>query len=365
MIVVFLCGDVMTGRGIDQILPHPSPPRIAEPVVRDARTYVALAEDVNGPVPRRVDPSYIWGDALDELTSIAPAARIVNLETSVTRSENAWPKGINYRMHPANVGCLAAAGIDVCVLANNHVLDYGPVGLIETLETLGRAGFRTTGAGRTLADARRPAVVDLAHDRRVVVHGTGTPTSGIPPAWAATDDLAGVDLLSDLSDATAAAVAARVGRSKRGGDVTVASIHWGSNWGYEVPGAHVRFARRLVDGGVDVVHGHSSHHPRPIEVYRNRLILYGCGDLINDYEGIAGHEEYRPDLALMYFPTFDAASGELRELRMTPMRLRKLRLSRVPPEDARWLGDKLARISLEFRCHVEASDDGSLLVRWR
>jgi poly-gamma-glutamate synthesis protein (capsule biosynthesis protein) len=364
-VTLFLCGDVMTGRGIDQILPHPSPPRIHEPVVRDARMYVTLAEEVNGPVPRPVEPSYIWGDALEELKHVAPAARIVNLETSVTRSEDAWPKGINYRMHPANVACLIVAGIDVCVLSNNHVLDYGPAGLIETLETLDRAGLTRTGAGRTLAEAQRPVVVDLADDRRVVVHGTGTETSGIPPSWAAREDLAGVDLLSDLFDETAAAVAARVGRSKRSGDITVASIHWGTNWGYEVPPAHVRFARRLVDGGVDVVHGHSSHHPRPIEVYRNRLILYGCGDFINDYEGILGHEEYRPDLTLMYFPTFDAISGELRDLRMTPMQLRKLRLNRAAPEDARWLRDRLARISLEFRSAVEASDDGSLLLRWQ
>jgi poly-gamma-glutamate capsule biosynthesis protein CapA/YwtB (metallophosphatase superfamily) len=267
-------------------------------------------------------------------------------------------------MHPANVACLIVAGIDVCVLANNHVLDYGAVGLVETLQTLDRAGLTMTGAGRTLAKARQPAVVALADDRRVVVYGTGTETSGIPPSWAATEDLAGVDVLSDLSDETAAAVAARVGRSKRSGDVTVVSIHWGTNWGYEVPGAHVRFARWLIDGGVDVVHGHSSHHPRPIEVYRNRLILYGCGDFINDYEGIFGHEEYRPELALMYFPTFDAASGELRELRMTPMQLRKLRLNRAAPEDAMWLGDKLARISLEFRSRVGASDDGRLFLRW-
>ena len=245
----------MTGRGIDQILPHPSPPRIYEPVVRDARMYVTLAEEVNGPVSRPVEPSYIWGDALEELKHVAPAARIVNLETSVTRSEDAWPKCINYRMHPANVACLIVAGIDVCVLSNNHVLDYGPAGLIETLETLDRAGLTRTGAGRTLAEAQRPVVVDLADDRRVVVHGTGTETSGIPPSWAAREDLAGVDLLSDLFDETAAAVAARVGRSKRSGDITVASIHWGTNWGYEVPPAHVRFARRLVDGGVDASTG--------------------------------------------------------------------------------------------------------------
>ncbi|MBI4510255.1 MAG: CapA family protein, partial [Deltaproteobacteria bacterium] len=120
---LFLCGDVMTGRGVDQILRHPSDPLLHEPAVQDAREYVALAEEKNGPVPRNVDDTYIWGDALAELARAAPHARLVNLETSVTRSEDAWPKGINYRMHPANVGCLTAAKVDACILANNHVLD--------------------------------------------------------------------------------------------------------------------------------------------------------------------------------------------------------------------------------------------------
>ena len=73
---------------------------------------------------------------------MAPAARLVNLETSITRSDEYERKGINYRMHPDNVGCLRAARVDVCILANNHMLDYGPKGLIETLETLERAHIR-------------------------------------------------------------------------------------------------------------------------------------------------------------------------------------------------------------------------------
>jgi len=210
LVTVFLCGDVMTGRGIDQILPHPSDPQIYETFVSDARTYIELAEDVNGPIPRPVDPSYIWGDALAELQQVAPDARIVNLETSVTVSDEPWPKRINYRMHPANVGCLAAAGVDVCVLANNHVLDYGYSGLVETLETLHRAGLKPTGAGRILPEARRPAVVDLAVDFRVVVHGLGTESSGIPPSWAVAEDRPGVDVLFDLSEETVAAIEERV-----------------------------------------------------------------------------------------------------------------------------------------------------------
>jgi poly-gamma-glutamate capsule biosynthesis protein CapA/YwtB (metallophosphatase superfamily) len=363
-VTVFLCGDVIIRRGIDQILPHPSDPRIHEACVRDARPYVALAEAVNGPMPRPVELSYIWGDALAELQHVAPEARIVNLETSVTRSDDTWPKGINYRMHPANVGCLTTAGIDVCVLANNHVLDYGYSGLVETLEMLHRVGLQTAGAGRTLAEARQPAMVDVAANCRVVVHGFGTDTSGIPPSWAATEDLPGVEVLFDLSDETAAAIETRVRAVKRRQDITIASIHWGSNWGYEVPHAHVRFAHRLIDSGVDLVHGHSSHHPRAIEVYQKRLILYGCGDLINDYEGIRGYERYRDDLVLMYFATLHPASGDLVQLRMTPMQLRKMRLNRAMPGDVRWLTTRLTQITQGFGSRVEGVEDGSLLLRW-
>jgi poly-gamma-glutamate synthesis protein (capsule biosynthesis protein) len=101
----------------------------------------------------------------------------------------------------------------------------------------------------------------------------------------------------------------RVRREKRPGDVVLRSIHWGSNWGYDVTDDQVRFAHRLVDGGVDLVHGHSSHHPRPIEVHRGKLVLYGCGDLINDYDGISGHEEFRPDLRLLYFAALEPPPG--------------------------------------------------------
>ncbi|HEY9229142.1 MAG TPA: CapA family protein, partial [Gemmatimonadaceae bacterium] len=107
-ISLFLCGDVMTGRGIDQILAHPSAPALHEIVVGSALDYVGLAEDANGPLPRRVSDTYVWGAALEELDGRKPDARIINLETSVTTSEDAEDKGINYRMHPANVGVLSA-----------------------------------------------------------------------------------------------------------------------------------------------------------------------------------------------------------------------------------------------------------------
>ena len=133
-ICLFLCGDVMTGRGIDQVLPFPVHPVLYETSVRDAHKYVQLAEALHGPIPRPASFEYIWGDALEEIRPLKTDGRIINMETSVTTSEEYWPnKHVLYRMCPENVGCITAAHIDSCCLANNHVLDWGYRGLDEAL----------------------------------------------------------------------------------------------------------------------------------------------------------------------------------------------------------------------------------------
>jgi poly-gamma-glutamate synthesis protein (capsule biosynthesis protein) len=363
-ITLFLAGDVMTGRGIDQILPHPSAPHLYEPNLRDAREYVTLSEKASGPIPRPVDFAYVWGDALSELLAAAPDARIVNLETSVTRSESAWPrKEVLYRMSPDNVPCLTAARLDVCVLANNHVLDWGEDGLLETLDTLHAAGIQTTGAGQSRSDASRPAFIGFGDRARVVVFAFGHASSGLPSEWAAGVERSGVLAVPALSEDVADAIAERVQERRRPGDIVIVSIHWGSNWGYGVPPPHAHFAHALLDRGVDIVHGHSSHHPRPIEVYRRKVILYGCGDFLDDYEGISGFEEYLDHLVLMYFPSIDPALGEIVEMRMVPLRIRKMRLERASANDTAWLRETLSRISVPYRTRIDAAGDGSLLVR--
>ena len=361
-ITLFLCGDVMLGRGIDQILPHPGDPLLREPYVDSAKEYVQLAEQANGSIPAPVDSSYVWGDALDELQHAAPQARIVNLETSITQSRDYAPKGINYKMSPENIACLTAAEVDCCILANNHVLDFGQAGLCETLELLNQAGIRNAGAGRNAAEAQAPAVIET-NAGRVLVFSFGCGSSGIPPEWAGGPHRPGVNLLHDLSNRTIAAIAEFSRAMRRDGDVLVASIHWGGNWGYQIGRDEVRFAHGLIDAGFSVVHGHSSHHPKAIEVYRDRPIFYGCGDFINDYEGIGGYEEFRGDLALMYFPQLDAASGRLVDLKLVPLMVRRFQLHRTSQEDAAWLCGILDRESARFGTHVSLNDDNSLAIQ--
>ncbi|WP_455234674.1 CapA family protein [Thiogranum longum] len=363
---LFLCGDVMTGRGIDQALPHPGDPRLFEPYITTAVRYLELAEEANGPIPKPVDFSYIWGDALDQFDCMAPDVKIANLETAVTRSNEYWPgKGINYRMNPGNIACITAAGIDCCALANNHVLDWGYNGLAETLRSLREARVNTAGAGSNLDEASAPAVINIPGKGRAVIFSLASETSGVPWSWAAAPGKPGVYLIRDFSARTVREFAAKVSAVKRQGDVVIASIHWGGNWGYEIPGPHRTFAHRLIDrAGVDLVHGHSSHHPRGMEVYRNKLILYGCGDFLNDYEGISGYEAFRGDLTLMYFARLEPASGRLLDLEMRPMQIRNFRLKRASSQDAGWLAKVLDRESSKLGARVEARDDHSLVLRW-
>ncbi|MDP3759285.1 MAG: CapA family protein [Ramlibacter sp.] len=361
---LFLCGDVMTGRGIDQVLPVPCEPHLHEHWAGSAVEYVELAERESGPIGREHDAAYPWGDGLDVLRDQRPAVRLVNLETAITTSEDAQPgKGIHYRMNPANVGCLTGAGIDCCVLANNHVLDWGPAGLDETLATLHAAGLRTAGAGRDQAEAAQPAVIEIDAGQRVLVFAFATPGSGTPEDWAARAGRGGVNFMDRLCVHSADAVAALTARHRRPGDAVVVSVHWGGNWGFGIPGEERTFAHRLVDaGGADIVWGHSSHHVKGIEVRGGKLILYGCGDLINDYEGISGHEEYRGDLSLMYFPEIDTATGALRALRMAPMRMRRFRLERAPAEGVDWLRAVLNREGRALHTGVTLDEQGLLAL---
>lgn len=343
-ITLFLCGDVMTGRGIDQVLPHPVNPRIYESYVRDARDYVRLAESANGPIDQPVSWSYIWGDALEVWQEMHPDFKIINLETSITDHEEPWPgKGINYRMHPGNIKVLTTAGIDFCSLANNHILDWEQEGLLETLKTLKEAGITFAGAGRDLEEARAPALLETGSGR-VLVFAYGMITSGVQQEWAATPGRPGVNLLPSLDDESVDMIREQVQSVRRPGDIVVFTVHWGGNWGYDIPVRQRDFAYRLIDrAGVDIVHGHSSHHPRGIEVYHDKLIIYGAGDFINDYEGISGYEQYRDDLTLMYFPVIDPSDGTLTSMKMVPMQIRNFRLNHVSASDARWLLQVLNR----------------------
>jgi poly-gamma-glutamate synthesis protein (capsule biosynthesis protein) len=364
MVTLFVCGDVMLARGIDQILPEPCDPILHEPYMDDARDYIEIAERASGPIPRGVAPDYPWGEALAVLEAARPDARIVNLETSITRGGDHDPqKGIHYRVSPENAACLAAARIDVCTLANNHVLDWGERGLLDTLETLDRMHLRRCGAGRDLDEALRPAVIELGDRGRIAVFAVGCADAGVPPWWAAAAGRPGVVALADLDTESTRRLRHAIEPWRRARTLIVLSIHWGPNWSFDIPPAHRRFAHRMIDeAGIDLVHGHSSHHVKGIEVHHGRPILYGCGDLLTDYEGIRGNEAYRGDLGLLYLATFGEA-GALDALEMVPTRMHRFRVTQAGPKEARWLATALARSGEALGTSV-AIEGQRLKLKW-
>lgn len=363
---LFLCGDVMTGRGIDQVLAQPCDPALHEDFVQSAEVYVRLAEDAHGPIARPVAADYVWGTALDELRRLKPDASIINLETSITRSEDYAPKGINYRMSPENADCLTATPINCCVLANNHVLDWGRAGLRDTLATLHRLGIRIAGAGHNRLEAGAPAVLPLGSGGRVLVYSFAALTSGTPRRWAAGPDTPGVNLLPDLSEQSAARITVRIVSERKPDDIAVASLHWGPNWAYKIADQERRFAHSLIErADVSVVHGHSSHHPKGIEIHQGRLILYGCGDFLNDYEGIGGYERYRGDLVLMYFAEITATSRDLAGLDLVPLQINRFQVVRPANADVDWICRTLDRECRKLGAGVETSAPGRLRLTWQ
>ncbi len=365
-IKLFLGGDVMTGRAIDQILPYPGDPRIHERYVTMATYYIEMAEKINGAIPTEAGFDYIWGDALDILKAEKPDLRIINLETAVTTNDNYWKgRGVNYRMNPKNTPVLKAAGIDFCALANNHSMDYGLDGLKETIVSLDAAKINHSGAGKDRTQAAEPAILNIQGKGRAIVFSLGSTSSGIPDIWSASSDRPGLHIIQEYARSYVSSIKSMVRRYKKENDIVILSIHWGPNWGYEINEDQRALAHAMIDeGGVDIIHGHSSHHPKGMEVYHDKLIIYGSGDLINDYEGIKGYAKYRPELNVMYFAEIDPATGTLQDLSMIPIRLMNFQISRADGEETKWLTSTLSRECKRFDADIASDKKDRLTLLW-
>ena len=356
---LLLGGDLMLGRGIDQLMPQHCDPALTEPVAHSALHYVALAERRSGTIQAPFAAATPWGEALAWMEHFGAERRIVNLETAITTAPHPWPgKAVHYRMHPANVASLQAAAIDACCLANNHVLDWGFNGLADTLRSLRRAGIAAVGAGLNPHQAQAPIALPLAANGRLLLFAWAFASSGVPMAWAADRNHPGVALLSSIDSGAVKWLARCINRQRRSHDRVVVSLHWGANWVPVVPEQHRWLARQLIElAGVDVVFGHSSHHPLPLELYRGRLILYGCGDLINDTEGLPAHGPWRSDLVCLYGLELERDSGRLQALELHPFQLRGFQLQQANSADRALLERQMGLESLQpsWRCQRHGS----------
>lgn len=366
-----LCGDIMTGQGLE-------PLRAAAPrSVHSALEYVHQAEPFfteaaprprapdATPLPRPVCFDYPWGDALALLRREQPDLRLLSLEASITARGRPGGPACPARLPPPQLPLLAALGVHGAVLANRHALGFGREGLRDTLELLREAGIAGVGAGQDCAEAGQEACWLLPGKSRVRLLAFGHASCGLPREWAADEGRAGINWLPEADGDDLAALSARLRRARQPGDLVVVALSWGSPWGFAVTEGQRRLARALIDeAGVDLVWGNASCHPRPIEVYRGRLILYGVGHFLKDAGAARGHEHLRPDLAALYLPRLQP-DGRLAELRLLPLRVHLFRLRRASPGDAHWLARALGQACRHHGTGLEPQADGSLRLYWQ
>jgi poly-gamma-glutamate synthesis protein (capsule biosynthesis protein) len=287
----------------------------------------------------------------EEIVEIARTADlfVLNLECCISERGTEWPdprKPFFFRAPPAATEVLTRLGVDCVTLANNHALDFGPVALLDTFEYLRRAGIAWVGAGRDVAEARAPVVLEAAGVRVGLLafsdHPAGFAAGPGAPGIAYVDLQQGLDWLP-------AAIAAL------DADVALVTPHWGPNMS-PVPLPYVRAAAAALSGaGAALIAGHSAHVFHGVE----QGVLYDLGDFLDDY---AVNPVLRNDLGLLFLVTLDRA-GPVR-LEAVPLKLEFSHTRLAEGDDAAWIRRRFTGACAVLGIEV-SEEEGRLVVAWR
>jgi poly-gamma-glutamate capsule biosynthesis protein CapA/YwtB (metallophosphatase superfamily) len=200
---------------------------------------------------------------------------IVNLETAITDRGTPGPKEFTFRAPAKALNVLRDAGIDVVTVANNHGMDYGPVGLEDTLAAGKRAQMPIIGAGQNIKQAYRPYRTTINGVRIAVIGATDVLDSFAQSTWPATATRPG---LASAKDTPRLVQAVRAARAKS--DVVVVDLHWGTEL-QSCPSARQKeLASALTEAGAQVVVGSHAHVLEPHVRQGNTTVHYGLGNFV-------------------------------------------------------------------------------------
>jgi poly-gamma-glutamate synthesis protein (capsule biosynthesis protein) len=199
---------------------------------------------------------------------------MVNLETAITTRGREMPKKFHFRAPATAFDALAAAGVDVVTMANNHAVDYGEVGLEDTLAARAESPIPAVGIGKDAADAYAPAVLTVNGTKVAVLGATQVPDWTLA-TWPARPGRAGV---AAASDPTRLAAAVRAARKKA--DVVVVYLHWGTDYTTCPNALQKRTAKALAAAGADVVVGAHAHRLQGAGWLGDTYVSYGLGNFV-------------------------------------------------------------------------------------
>ncbi|ETN44488.1 uncharacterized protein HMPREF1541_10158 [Cyphellophora europaea CBS 101466] len=394
-----LLGDVMLGRLVDQLLPDSVPSADdAAHISNFRRQYPSLQ-------------SYTYASPSGNVLPLFRSSSLVlaNLETSATLHPTPYPdKTFNYRTHPSNLHSLTTANIAHVSLANNHTLDFCETGLLDTIAALRHQGISFAGAGSTPEEAARPAVLTLPStdpDRQAhEIHCYSF--SDHPASWSSIPLFNHIDYTSASRARLKSQLTAPRPDGHRPPALKLVSMHWGPNYAWQ-PAPEIRLLARFLvrECGVDIVHGHSSHHIQGVEIIERSedlkaedddvpgegesdrhatreagskgLVIYGCGDFVDDY---AVNGVFRNDLSAAWRVTVGSAGGssdgdvqkdagrglEVQKLEVFPNRIKTFQASLLRREDPdhEWVMKKFRQLCKEMGTDVQEGlgSEGQIVV---
>lgn len=317
-LIIGLTGDVMIGRSVD-------------------------------PVISREGYSYVWGNMLPLLHSTD--MNIVNLETTLTRSEKKVPKVFNFKAAPDKVKTLTEAHITFVNLANNHIFDYSEEGLVETLHVLRDADIQFAGAGMNREEAERPCFIKKNNLRVGILGFTDN-----EPGWSADLSKSGINYIDISSKNSRQKVLEAILGIRVKTDVVVVSMHWGPNMREEPPDYFIAFAHDMVEMGADIIHGHSAHIFQGIEVYHNKLVLYDTGDFVDDY---VVHQVLKNNHSFLF--RVEVTRKGIERLKLIPVLISNYQVNQATGKSYEWSIKRMQQLSRRFGTIV--SDTGEVMVR--
>jgi len=345
------CGDVMLGRLVDQLLsPHVNEPEDMAHLKLLKHKYFDASS---------VDFAYPWGNLLRYFKNAD--LNVINLETSITTHDKKWPdKAFNFRMHPGNVKTLKRAHIHYCSLANNHILDFNEEGMKETIQVLKAENIAFAGVGETQEEAVSSKILEVKGRTFAFFSASDHPSE-----WGNTK---GFGLLEQPVGASEREVwQKRIADAKKKADVVVFSYHWGPNYQWRPSEEFRSFARFLIDAGVDIIHGTSSHHIQGIELYQGKIIFYGLGDFIDDY---AVDDSFRNDLGFLYRVHMAEKSQKgggavFDKIELVPVKIARMQVNVAQEEDKAWLMKTMKELCQEMGTSVDEQqqESGGLVIR--
>ena len=284
--------------------------------------------------------AYPWGDMIDELRT--NDLNLVNLETTLTKSNKQVIKVFNFKADPNKVKTLKEGNIGAVNLANNHILDFSSEGLKETIDVLDKAHIQHVGAGPNAAAAKEPAIIEIKGSKIGIIGYTDN-----EPTWKAGAHKAGTNyiLVGQIDQ-----VKTDIKNLRDKVDLLILSIHWGPNMREEPNRRFVDFAHELINAGVDIIHGHSAHVIQGIEIYKNKVILYDTGDFVDDY--MVG-PELRNDYTFLF--RIVAQKSKIKELSLVPALIKNMQVNHAPTVDREIMEERIKNLSRQFGTKFEMS----------